>query len=201
MKDLAAPRSTDGISYSKPSAAKRTRTANRIGNIPSNSSVYGPTVRYLCEPTGTTVRWEKSQRTTQPGSPLRNFSRAAQAASSWEISQRASRAEGQWEKYPSALLGSRDRWEISPRTIRVEGSMAEIPEHSSGRGLAARFPRGTRSRAQRSAHSIPEVGVFPSPGRRSPTGVSSGGQAANAQFTINHSQRRLTSRRDSGCLR
>ena len=104
----------------------------------------------------------------------------------WEISAHYS---GRWVDgiYPRALLGSRVRWEISPP--------------GSDREFAARFPCGTWSRAQRSAHTSPEVGVFPSPGRRSPTGIVPGGQAASAQFTTTLSHRRLTSRRDSGCLR
>ena len=177
------------------------RPEGPMGDISARHSGRGPDGRYPREPRGPTARCEISQ-----------------------CAARRRRLDG---KYLRALLGSRARWEISAQNIRSGGSMGDFPARYLNRRLDGRYPSalpgpradGNYPRAPQvegsvqdfpagpgvghsAAPTLPsEVGVFPSPGRRSPTRVLPGGQAANANLTTTQSYRRLTSRQVPGCLR
>ena len=102
------------------------------------------------------------------------------------------------------------------RTDKRRGFGKESPRYFSGTrewgpfvllvGVAC-VDRGRESAkdftsAAQAQRTLPRRGwLFPSPGRRSPTGLLPGVQPAKTAFTTNQDHRRLRSRQKSGCLR
>ena len=130
MKDLAAPRSTDGISYCEPSIANWTRTENAMGNIlPSHPGRHPDRHQdgtSPSEPPRLAGRWEISPQVT------RTESRMGEIRASHPDSQpdgkypREPLGSGLNARYPSALPGPRVDGKY-PREPRAEGSMGDFP--------------------------------------------------------------------------
>ena len=221
------PREPLGLGTQWEISQRTTRADSPMEDIPAHYPDRRLNGRYPSGPPGPTARRETSQRTTRTDSPTGNIPSSHPDRRLDGRHPRTPPGPTARCETSSALPGPTARWEISPRTTRVVSSMGDIPVRYLGRGFDGRYPSeppGPRvdgkdpreAQIEGSLQDFPtgpgvghsaaptlpaEVGVFPSPGRRSPTGVSSGGQAANAQSTTTLSHRRLTTRRDSGCLR